>query len=84
VQEQGWTSVQNGQLLRIGSQTFDVLVTGDKNLQYQQDVSKINIGIVVLASSDTRLPSLRQLFPQIRDAIATVAPGTVVRIPPLK
>jgi hypothetical protein len=78
VQEEGWSSVQNGELLRRASETFDVLVTADQRLQHQQNVSKFNIGIVVIAVRDTRLPRLQLLAPQLRDAIITVAPGTVV------
>jgi hypothetical protein len=67
-------------LLRTASPAFEVFVTADKNLQYQQNIAKFNIGVVVLAPRDTRLPSLRALLPDIRDAIATVKPGTVIRI----
>jgi hypothetical protein len=37
VQERGWSSVKNGELLRTASMEFDVLVTADKNLQHQQN-----------------------------------------------
>jgi predicted nuclease of predicted toxin-antitoxin system len=81
VQEQGWSSVKNGELLRTASREFDVLLTADKNLQYQQSIPKFNIGVVVLAARDTRLPSLRSILPQIQYAIATVEPGTVIIVP---
>lgn len=44
VQEEGWGSLKNGELLRAASRAFDVFVTADKNLQYQQNVAKIGIG----------------------------------------
>jgi hypothetical protein len=78
VQEEGWSSVKNGELLRRGSQTFDVLVTADKRLQYQQNIARHNIGVVVIATRDTRLPRLQQLVDELRAAIRDVAPGTVV------
>ena len=81
VQEEMWSSLKNGELLRAASGVFDVFVTADKNLQYQQNISKLSIGMVVLASRDTRLPSLRALLPEIRAAVATVEPGAVVRVP---
>ena len=80
VQEQGWSSLQNGELLRAASADFDVLLTADKNLQYQQNISKYAIGVVVLALVDTRLPSLRTKLSDIESAIANIAPGTIVRI----
>jgi predicted nuclease of predicted toxin-antitoxin system len=81
VQEQGWSALKNGELLRTASNEFAVLLTADKNLQYQQNIATFEIGVVVLASSDTRLPSLRTLLAEIRSAIEDVSPGTVVRVP---
>lgn len=81
VQEESWSSLKNGELLRSASREFDVFVTADKNLQYQQNISRFTLGVVVLAPRDTRLPSLRALLPDIRFAIATVEPGTVTRVP---
>ena len=80
VQEQGWSSLKNGELLRVASDGFDVLLTADKNLQYQQNIARFDIGIVVLALRDTRLPSLQSKLLEIRAAIAEVVPGAVVRI----
>ena len=78
VQEEGWSSVLNGELLRRASDSFDVLLTADKRLQYQQNIPQFRIGVVVLATIDTRLPHLRSRVAQIRSAIETVAPGTVL------
>jgi hypothetical protein len=78
VQEQGWTSVKNGELLRLSSPTFDVLVTADKRLRYQQNIARHDIGVVVLATRDTRLPRLQQALDELRSAIRDVAPGTIV------
>lgn len=80
VQEQGWSSVQNGELLRRASEQFDVLVTADKNLQHQQNIRALDIGIVVVAARDTRLPHLRSLIPQLRSAIADINPGSVITV----
>ncbi|HVT02573.1 MAG TPA: hypothetical protein VHL58_04255 [Thermoanaerobaculia bacterium] len=81
-QEEGWASVQNGELLRRASQTFDVLVTADQHLQYQQNLPGFDIGVVVIASMDTRLPHLQPLLPQLRTAITNVAPGSVAIVKP--
>ena len=78
VQEEGWSAVQNGELLRRASGTFDVLLTADKNLQHQQNLARFNIGVVVIAAVDARLPHLRQLLPQLRSAIVDVTPGSLI------
>ena len=80
VQEQGWSSLKNGELLRTASVEFDVLVTADRNLQYQQNIPKFDIGVVVLALRDSRLPSLQSKLAEIAEAIRTVKPGSVIRI----
>lgn len=77
VQEEGWSSVKNGELLHLASLAFDVLVTADKRLQYQQNLPRFDIGVVVIAAVDTRLPHLQTLLPQLRAAIGNVQPGTV-------
>ena len=78
VQEEGWAGFENGNLLRRASGTFDVLVTADQRLRYQQDLAHFEIGVVVIETLDTTLGNLRRLLPQIRTAIESVAPRTVV------
>jgi hypothetical protein len=80
VQECGWSSIQNGDLLRLASSEYDVLVTADKNLRYQQHIASFDIGVVVLATLDTRLPRLQTVLLRLRTAIITVTAGEVVVI----
>jgi len=79
-QEQGWSAFKNGALLREASGSFDVFVTIDQRMRYQQNVTQFAIGIVVIEIPDTRLRYLRLLVPELRAAIATVEPGKVVII----
>jgi hypothetical protein len=80
VQEEHWASFKNGELLHRSSQTFDVLVTADKRLKFQQNIPRHNVGVVVIGTRDTRLPRLLQaeVLDELRAAIRDVAPGTVV------
>ncbi len=78
VQEEGWGSVKNGDLLRRSSERFDVLVTADQRMPKQQNLARFTIGVVVIRVVDTRLPHLQTLLPELRDAIARVQPGTFV------
>lgn len=81
-QEQGWSSFRNGALLREASAGFDVLVTIDQRMRYQQDVRQFEIGIVVIEVPDTRLVHLRPLVPELQDAIGRVKPGQVIVVKP--
>ena len=82
VQEEEWAGFKNGQLLQRASGVFDALLTVDQRLRHQQNVSKFNIGVVVIETEDTTLPNLRQMVHRIRSALERVQPGTVVVIKP--
>jgi hypothetical protein len=81
-QQQGWSAFKNGELLRRCSEAFDVLVTIDQRMRYQQNVPKFTIGVVVIEAPDTRLIHLRPLVPQLREAILSVEPGEVIVVKP--
>ncbi len=52
VKDMGWTGIQNGALLALAQQSgFDVLITGDKNLTYQQNAANRKIALIVLSES---------------------------------
>jgi hypothetical protein len=83
VQQQGWAGISNGELLQRASDAgFDVLLTAYQNLQYQQNLSRYRIGVVVLAAPSTRLSDLLPLVPGILDALTRIHPGQVLRVSP--
>ena len=65
VPEMGWASKRNGELLALAVGQFDVFITADRNLSFQQDPSSFDIAIVVLAAHSNRLDDLRPLVPRI-------------------
>ena len=80
--QQGWSTLLNGELLRAAEEAgFDVLVTTDKNLVYQQNLSDRKIAIVVLGRN--RWSLIRLALPQIVSAVNTAKRGTyaLVQIP---
>src|SRR5436190_8211513 len=80
--QMGWTSIENGELLVLASQAFDVFVTVDRNLAFQQDVAALPIPVVILQARANRLADLKPLVPRLLAAIGSVAPGTVVTVGP--
>ena len=80
VQEEGWAGLENGNLLRRAAPAFEVLVTADRRMRYQQNLPQFAIGVVVIETFDTRVRNLRRFLPQLRSAIEAVALGTVVTI----
>lgn len=80
VQEVGWSGKQNGDLLALAEPKFEVLVTVDANVSYQQNLQGRSIAIVVVHSSSNRLEHLRQWFPACELALKRIRPGEIVRI----
>jgi len=77
VQEEGWAGFENGNLLRRASGAFDVLVTADQRMRYQQNISQFMIAVVVIETSDTTLENLRSMLPAIRVALDDAKAGVV-------
>jgi len=59
--QMGWATLKNGELLTLASEHFDVFVTVDRNLSFQQNLSSLSIAVVVLRARTNRLTGLRPL-----------------------
>ena len=75
--QMGWATLKNGELLALVCQHFDVLVTVDQNLPFQQNLALLSITIIVLQGKTNRLADLRPLIPKLLEAIDASAPSTV-------
>ena len=83
VHGQDWLQLRNGVLLRAAVRAgFTVIVTGDQNLRYQQNLPKIGIAAVVVMRVRNRIEDLRPLIPAITAAIAVVERGAVIEVSP--
>jgi len=80
VPEMGWASKENGDLLGWAAGHFDVFLTVDRNLSYQQDMGRFNIAVVVLVARGNRLADLRPLMPQVLEVLAEIRPGQLLRV----
>jgi hypothetical protein len=81
VQEEGWGSLQNGELLRRAERHFDVFLTADRRMQYQQKLTSFGIGVVVIVTPRLQLHVLELAIEPLAAAISRVAPGQVVHVP---
>lgn len=83
VQRMGWSGVQNGRLLTLAVENrFDVFLTGDRNLAFQQNRTKHRIAVVVLESTGTELHQTMPLMPKVLVLLPTAKAGQVVRVGP--
>jgi hypothetical protein len=67
----GWASKRNGELLTLAVGQFDVFLTADRNLSYQQDLSSFDIAVVVLVARSNRLDDLRPVMPRVLEILPT-------------
>lgn len=79
-QKRGWSGLKNGDLLRAASAEFDVILTGDKNLEFQQNFAALPIAVIVLMAVSNRIETLRPLIPDVLKALKSIRAGQLVRI----
>lgn len=75
VQEQGWGGLKNGELLLAASAVFDVFVTMDQNLPYQQNLKVLDLAVVVIRSVSNALSDVVPLMPEMNATVRTPEAG---------
>ena len=71
--EMGWSDLTNGDLLAKAESQFDVMLTTDQNLRYQQNLRGRNLAIVVLPT--TSWPEIQKHTSEVSSAISSMKPG---------
>jgi hypothetical protein len=71
---------EDGELLALADPLFDVLLTLDKNLPYQQNLDSIRIAVLIIHAYSNRLADLLPLLPECLAAWETIQPRQVVRV----
>ena len=75
----GWDTLTNGELLKAAEEAgFEILLTTDKNIRYQQNLAGRKIAILVLANP--RWPVVRRYVERVVSAVNAVIPGTYTEI----
>ena len=78
----GWDGLSNGELLSKAQTEFDVFITGDRNLAFQQSAAKYDLAIIVLHSHSIQLADMQPLMVRVVEALSQAEPGRVVDIYP--
>ena len=82
VQRMGWSGIRNGELLeKMRQERFDVFITGDRNLQFQQNLPAAGVAVVVLRAGSTRLAETLPLMPGLVALLPQVKAGSVLFVP---
>jgi hypothetical protein len=77
VHQMRWETIKNGELLARASKDFDVFVTVDQGLSFQQNIATLTVAVIVLKARTNRLADLVPLVPGLLGAIGAAKPGTV-------
>jgi hypothetical protein len=80
VQFMGWTGVKNGNLLKLADGKFDLLITLDTGILYENDFTGLNISVITLISKSVQFKDLLPLVPRLLTEINQIKPGKIVNI----
>lgn len=82
VQEMGWSGIKNGQLLALAQTNFQVFVTGDRNMAFQQNLPQFAMAVVILKGESIRLVHTRPLMPKLLALLPVLKPGQLATVEP--
>lgn len=77
-QQKGWDGFTNGKLLALAESEFDVFLTSDRNLQYQQNLKGRKIAILLLSTN--HWPTLKRQVPLVQTAVDKIQTAEFVRV----
>jgi len=80
VVECGWAGKKNGELLLLAESLFDVVLTLDKSVPYQQDVSSRRIAVLIMRARSNRIQDLLPLVPTCLANLERIQPGEVIHV----
>ncbi len=75
--ECGWAGTKNGALLALAAEEFDLFVTVDHGLRFQQNLDDSGLAVAILVAPSNRVERLAPLVPIVLSAIESMAPGDV-------
>lgn len=78
--EMGWSTIENGELLALAAKEFQVFITVDRNLSFQQNLPAFDIAVIVLRARSNRLADLQSLVPELLVTISTAKQGVATFI----
>ncbi len=82
VPEMDWSGKTNGELLRLAEEKFDIFVTVDQNLKYQQNLKHAKIAIVLIVIPNNQYETFRHILPKLRQALRSAKPNSLVIVKP--
>ena len=78
--EMGWASLSNGVLLRKARESFEVFLTVDQNVQFQQNLSALPLAVVILAAPDNRFATLEPYAASVLQVLGEALACEMIRV----
>jgi len=75
-----WAGTKNGALLQRAAAEFDVLVTVDQGIPYQQNLSGVTLALIIIMAPSNDIKDLRPKMPEVLRVLTTIQSGEVVRV----
>ncbi len=80
VQRRGWSGVKNGKLLALAATEFDVLLTADKGIEFQQNLATLPVAVVIMLATSNRIEAMASVVPALLAALTQLAPRTLIKV----
>jgi predicted nuclease of predicted toxin-antitoxin system len=80
VHEQGWDELEDGSLLAAARMEFDVLLTIDKSIEFQQNLAKFQLGVIVAHVPKNQLTHYSVIQKELLAAIEKICAGEVIHV----
>jgi len=80
VAEMGWSGTKNNALLRLAAAQFDVLLTVDQGIPYQQNLPGLDLALVIVRAPNNDINDLRAKMPEVLRVLEVIQPGQVVHV----
>jgi predicted nuclease of predicted toxin-antitoxin system len=80
VTERGWSGKKNGELLRAAEREFDALVAMDRNMEHQQNLGSVALGVVLISASSNRRRDVEPIMPEVNRALRRVRAGELTTV----
>jgi len=83
VRRAGYGSKKNGELLTLAEGRWEVLLTSDRRMRRQQNMSGRTVSVVVLCAKSNRMEDLLPLMHALAETLLSILPGQIVDVGPL-
>ena len=80
VQRSGWSGIKNGRLLALAAANFDVFLTMDGGLEFQQNLKTLPVAVLIMEALSNRIEHLEPLVPEVLKELSHILPRTLRRV----